>query len=621
MILAFVVSIYVNRVFINQVQLRIRHDLFSAHNIYDDYVENIDQLLQAISIRRTINSPLAEVIESDLGTVFQNIYINSGMDILTLVDMNGKVLYRAHNTGCRGDDLSGLPIIEKVLQSWEPVRGTIILPAEMLEKEGEDISGRAVIDVLPTPLARTSLKETEDRAMMIAAAVPFTSLNNDKLGILLGGYMLNRDDEIVDRIRQEVFEDPAYKHTDAGTATIFFDDLRISTNVMFENNERAVGSRLSEEVYKHVIQRGNVWSDRAFVVSDWYITSYEPIHDIEGQIIGSLYVGVLEAPYKQPQKILMLFFLLMLCLTAISAFLLIFFYMKRMMRPIESIILMCKKMIKGDLSARCVLRPTGEIGLLCSAFDQMADSIEKYEENLQRETQLQIGQSEKLASIGRLAAGIAHEINNPLTSILNFAHLLRQKKTNDKEDLNDLNIIIDETNRVRKIVRELLDFARQSPAHEEDVNINQVLKQLIELIRKQKEFRRIRFIEKYDDKQQLFMADKNQIQQVFLNLILNSAESITGEGTITAATHHLNDKFSITITDTGYGIKPHDLEKIFDPFFTTKPTGTGTGLGLSVSYGIVKQFGGEISCESKEGEGTNFTVTFPYNNNRQDSQT
>lgn len=612
-VVAVVVSIYMNKVFISQVQTRVRHDLFSAHKIYDDYIERVEQILLAVSIRRRIEAPLEKELEGDLGNVFQSIYINSGLDILTLVDVNGKVLYRAHNPGSKGDDVSDMPVIDKVLKQWKPVRGTVVFSAERLAGEGKQISERASIQLMPTPKARPSSKKTEDRGMFIAAAVPFISLNNgEKLGIMLGGYLLNRNNEIVDNIREEVFQDLIYEQKDAGTATIFFDDLRISTNVMLNNHERAIGSRLSEEVYSYVIQNGNIWSDRAFVVSDWYITSYEPIRDIDGQIIGSLYVGVLEAPYKQPQKILLLFILGMLCFTALSAFLLTFFYMKRMMRPIDNIVLMSKKLMQGDHSARCMIRPAGEMGLLCSTIDQMADAFEKYEKNLQKETQLQIGQSEKLAAIGRLAAGIAHEINNPLTSILNFAHLVKEKKTNDAEDLRDLNVIIDETNRVRKIVRELLDFARQSPAKMESIDMNKVLQQLVSLIIKQKEFRQIRFIEHYDEKLGIVYADKNQIQQVFLNLLLNSAESIAQEGTITIISRHKPDHCIISITDTGCGIRSEDVSKIFDPFYTTKPVGKGTGLGLSVSYGIVKQYKGEIHCDSREGEGTTFSVTIPY---------
>jgi len=619
---AVVVSVYVNKVFIREVQTRVSHDLFTAHNIYNNYIERVDQILKAISIRRTIDSPLEKEIEGDLGKVFKNIYDKSGIDILTLTDLKGNVIYRAHNPASKGDNISNLSIIKKVLNEGEPCKGTIIFSEEILEKEGREILEKATINIKDTPKAKPSLKNVEKRGMFISAAVPFISLyDNKKLGILLGGYLINRNNEIVDQIKTRVSEDQKYEGKEIGTATIFFDDLRISTNVKLKDNERAIGSRLSAEVYNHVILNGKIWADRAFVVNDWYITSYEPIRDIDNKIIGSLYVGLLEAPFKQPQKIIILFVIIMLCVTAISGAILVFFYTKLMMKPIDRIVLMSKRLMNGDLSARCKIRPSGEMGILCKAIDQMADSIEEFEKNLQKETQLQIGQSEKLASIGRLAAGIAHEISNPLTSVLNFAHLLKQKKSNNEEDLKDLEIIIHETNRVRKIVRELLDFARQSPANMEWIDINSILLQLVQLIKRQKEFRDIEIIENYTDRLQPFLADKNQFQQIFLNLLLNAAEAITQKGTINITTTTTKDHIKITIADTGCGIKKENITKIFDPFYTTKPAGKGTGLGLSISYGIIQQYDGSIECRSKEGEGTAFTVVLPYQKAEQNPKT
>ena len=158
----------------------------------------------------------------------------------------------------------------------------------------------------------------------------------------------------------------------------------------------------------------------------------------------------------------------------------------------------------------------------------------------------------------------------------------------------------------------MLDFARLAPVEKEPVYINEILQNLMVLIEKQTEFRNIHFVENYDDHLRAFHADKNQIQQVFLNLLLNSAESIQEEGTITLGTQDRRDQCIVSISDTGCGIRSEDLGRIFDPFFTTKPAGKGTGLGLSVSYGIIKQYGGEIRCESTEGAGTTFTVILPY---------
>ncbi len=538
------------------------------------------------------------------------------------MDLNGNVIYRAHNPASRGDNISDLSIVKKALNDEEPCKGTIIFSSELLEKEGKAISERAVIDIKHTPKARPSVKDTERRGMVIAAAVPFmTMYDNKRLGILLGGYILNRNNEIVDKIKTRVFQDQIYEGKEIGTATIFFNDLRISTNVKLKDNQRAIGSRLSEEVYNHVILKGKTWADRAFVVNDWYITSYEPIRDIDNKIIGSLYVGLLEAPFKRPSKVIVLFTIIMLCITAISGVILVFIYTRLMMKPIDRIVMMSRKVMNGDLSARCEMRPSGEMGLLCKTIDQMADSIEEFEKNLQKETQQQIGQSEKLASIGRLAAGIAHEISNPLTSILNFSHLLKQKKSNSDEDIKDLDIIIHETNRVRKIVRELLDFARQSPANKELIDINTILQQLVQLINRQKEFRDIKIIENYNENIQPLMADKNQFQQVFLNLLLNAAEAIAQTGTITITTSTSKEHVRVTIADTGCGIKKENIDKIFDPFYTTKPIGKGTGLGLSISYGIIQQYGGIIKCESNENEGTTFSVVLPYQKAEQNSET
>jgi two-component system NtrC family sensor kinase len=362
-----------------------------------------------------------------------------------------------------------------------------------------------------------------------------------------------------------------------------------------------------------VIKDGKVWGDRAFVVNDWYITAYKPIVDPEGKIIGAIYTGVLEAPYREPQKIIMLFFFIALAITAIASLILMFFYTKRLIRPIENVINTSKRIMDGDLSARCKIRPPGEIGILCKTIDQMAESMEENMRKMQEDTKIQLMQSEKLASVGRLAAGVAHEINNPLTGVLTFAHFLKEKKTNDKDDLHDINVIIQETTRVRDIIRGLLDFARQTPPNRSMISVNETIQLLLKLVKGQKEFRNILIVENYQENLPELYADKNQLQQVFLNLILNAGEAISGPGTITITTVLSNNNIVITFADTGCGISSDDLDRIFDPFFTTKPVGKGTGLGLSVSYGIIQQHGGIIKCESKQGEGTTFKIYFSLN--------
>ena len=617
-ILAVVTSFYVGNVYFSEVQTRVRFDLNSARDIYNNSIDQIEQVLKAVSIRRRISYPLEQEVKGDLGKVLQNIYNNSGMDMLTLVGTDGRVIYRAHNPQQNGDDISEIPIIKKVLEEWKPAKGTMVVSQEILQNESEKLAKRAIIKIEDTPKSRSVSKKVENRGFIIASAVPFVSFDNENnekiLGFLMGGYLINNHFEIVDKIKSEVFQDQSYEGEDIGTATIFFDDLRISTNVKRTNDQRATGSRMSSEVYDHVINNGKIWDDRAFVVNNWYITSYEPIRDPDNKIIGSLYVGLLEEPYKQPQKVIIVFFIIMLSITAIASLFLLFFYTKKLLKPMDNIIAMSKKIIAGDLTARCSIHSSCDMGILCKTINRMAEAIEQREKELQRVTQQQIFQSEKLASIGRLSAGIAHEINNPLTGVLTFAHLLKQKENNTEEDVNDLDVIIRETTRVREIVKGLLDFARQTPFIKKYFNINDILHQILKLIKNQKDIRKIVIEENYSKIIPDCYCDKNQLQQVFLNIILNAGEAIPDTGTITITTSIKQNHIVISIKDTGCGIKKENLNKIFDPFYTTKPVNKGTGLGLSISYGIIQQHGGNIECESEEGKGTIFNIFLPIKN-------
>jgi two-component system NtrC family sensor kinase len=226
-------------------------------------------------------------------------------------------------------------------------------------------------------------------------------------------------------------------------------------------------------------------------------------------------------------------------------------------------------------------------------------------------TRQQINRSEKLASLGRLAAGVAHEINNPLTGVLTFAHLLREKPNMDDQDREDLDLIIRETTRAAEIVRRLLDFSRERPVIIERLEINEVVRRTLQLIRNQKLFEGITIDEQLSENLPEIDGDMNRLQQVFLNLTLNSCEAMSDGGTITVFTSRTGDGVCVEIADTGNGIKPEIMERIFEPFFTTKPVGQGTGLGLAVSFGIIQQHGGSIEVESEPGKGTKFIITLP----------
>lgn len=290
---------------------------------------------------------------------------------------------------------------------------------------------------------------------------------------------------------------------------------------------------------------------------------------------------------------------------------LIFAVTMYVMRPVGLIVAMSRKVIAGDMTARVGIRPPGELGVLCQAVDAMAEAVERRESQLTQAARQQVSRAEKLASIGRLAAGVAHEINNPLTGVLTFAHLLRQKPHMDAEDCQDLDLIIHETTRAAEIVRGLLDFARERPTTMEPLDLNDVVRRTVRLIANQKKFEHIAIEEKLQDNLPEVCGDMNQLQQVLLNLSLNACTAMPSGGNLRISTATTDGQVLLHVSDTGCGIKEELLERIFEPFFTTQPVGKGTGLGLSVTFGIVEQHHGTIEVDSKEGRGSTFTISLP----------
>ncbi|MCX5873660.1 MAG: response regulator [Deltaproteobacteria bacterium] len=229
----------------------------------------------------------------------------------------------------------------------------------------------------------------------------------------------------------------------------------------------------------------------------------------------------------------------------------------------------------------------------------------------------QLLRSEKLSSLGKLSAGIAHEINQPLTGVLTFAHLLAKKFKNDEPTRKDLEIIIRETTRVRGIVQGVLDFAREMPMQKKLRRIEPVLDQTLEIIVHQQRFFGIALVKDYGSDIPEMAVDSNLMEQVFMNIILNALDAMDGSGTLTIRTRRLEEWVEIDFQDTGSGMPEIMLDKIFDPFFTTKDSteGMGMGLGLAVSYGIVKNHNGDILVASREGVGTTFTIRLPVEMN------
>jgi len=230
-----------------------------------------------------------------------------------------------------------------------------------------------------------------------------------------------------------------------------------------------------------------------------------------------------------------------------------------------------------------------------------------------RELERALMRSEKLSSLGKLSAGIAHEINQPLTGVLTFASLLMKKFKNDEATRKDLEIVVRETKRIRGIVQRVLDFGRETPLKKKAMQIQQVVDQTLVIVEHQQRFFGVTIKREYDPALPEVVVDQSQMEQVFLNIILNAADAMNGAGTLTVRTRRDKNSVLVDFEDTGRGMSEEILDKIFDPFFTTKESteGSGMGLGLAVTYGIVKNHDGDIRVKSIVGKGTTFTIMLP----------
>ncbi len=265
-----------------------------------------------------------------------------------------------------------------------------------------------------------------------------------------------------------------------------------------------------------------------------------------------------------------------------------------------------------------------DLDLLSTMASQAAVAIEKAQlfESLQKQmaaleqTQLQLLQSAKLATIGELAAFIAHEINNPLTSVLGYASLILSEMAADDPRRSDLEVIEKEALRARAIVRDLLGYARQTDSVMERIHINEAIASVLPLAKRRAEMQNVTISSELDPRLPPIMADVNQLKQVFINILNNAIDAMPQGGEVQVSTREvtgngIGPRVEIAFQDHGVGISPDHLSKIFDPFFTTKEDGKGTGLGLPISKRIVERHGGSIEVNSERGQGTRFTIHLP----------
>ena len=623
---------------IREAQVKVKHDLSAAWMVFNEKLSDIKEVVSLTAAREGLHETIKNNDKDSILRNLNRVREENGLDILNLTDKYGIVVIRTRKPNVAGDDQSRDEIVREALKNGE-IAYPQIVPREELLKEGKDLADQAYMEFIDTPKAAPRPENKETSGMMLKAAATIRDENGTTLGILYGGILLNRNYYIVDRVKEIVYKGEKYKGRDKGTATIFQHDLRISTNVPNEKGERAIGTRVSREVNQAVLIEGQPWIDRAFVVNHWYITAYEPIKNINDEIIGILYVGMLERPYIDTTSRVMLTFTLMAFLFIVFLLVILYFATSRITNPLQKMVVATQEIAKGDLSHKVEVKSKDEIGYLADSFNQMTADLKtanqkliewgktlekKVEERTKelREMQEHLIQSEKLASLGKLAAGIAHEINNPLGGILIYSHLLLEDTSKKSPHYENLKKIVKETSRCKDIVRGLLEFARPKEPEMTLININDAVDRSLAIVEGQTIFQNITLDKTYSSDLPKIVADESQLQQVFMNIIINAAEAMDGKGKLSLRTSMNTDRthIEIKISDTGHGIKEEDKKRLFEPFFSTKEVGKGTGLGLAISYSIIQKHQGTIEVESQEGKGSAFTIKLPVTRKSKDGQ-
>jgi two-component system NtrC family sensor kinase len=603
----------VGRLIVSEAQAAVRNDLNSARELLLGQLTHISDVTRLTADKYLVKTGLLagnlQVIRDELTRT----RAAERLDLLTITDGTGRVLFRASNPAFAGDNHNQTRLLAAVQSGRTPVAAVSIIGAETLRKESPVLAERAHLRLIDTPMARPRADVEALNGMVLAAAAPVLNAQGDLLGILYGGVLLNKNFQIVDKIKQTVFQDVKYGGRDVGTTTIFQDDVRIATNVLHADGYRAIGTRASADVYAQVVGEGRPWIGRAYVVNDWYITAYEPITDISDKPIGMLYVGVLEQKYTDIRRRTVAGFLSISLVGTMIAMGASFLISRSVSATVRKLATAAADVASGNLDARVDIKTDDELQDLASAFNTMASSLQTRDQQLRDYARTKIQASERLAITGQLAAGVAHELNNPLQGIVTYAHLLLEKLPADAPTRPSVQKIVNQADRCREIVRGLLDFSRPRKPQVKPSNVNTILHECLGLIENQALFHNIRIVRRFQEPLPTVTVDPFQMQQVFMNLLINAAEAMDGVGELDVVTRAdpRDHTIDVEFADTGHGITEDDIGKIFDPFFSTKAVGHGTGLGLAISLGIVKEHHGTISARSEIGKGATFTVTLP----------
>ena len=616
----------VGNTLVAEAQNKVRNDIASAWMVYNEKLNRIKDVLHLTAKRDLIIRSLVggnvEVLRREL----ERVRIDYGLDILTVADNKGVVITRTRTPYRAGDFQGNDESVRRALKK-EVVASTEIVPQEELAKEGPELVRQAYMEIISTPKAKDRPYNKETAGMMLKVAVPILDLNDNLLGVMYGGTLLNRNYEIVDKIKDIVFKGERYKGKETGTATIFQWDVRICTNVRNEAGLRAICTQISKDVYAQVLENGRPWVDRAFVVNDWYITAYEPIRNLKGEIIGVLYVGTLEEPYTDIRNRVIYSFFGIAFLGLVMVLVMAYFITRSVTRPIAELARATEGIAGGDLSHEVTVESRDEVGRLAASFNRMTGNLKGTMEEL-------YGVNTKLQDLNRhyleMLSFVTHELMQPLGVLKGYLILLRDETLGSlatSKQKQAVSTMLRNVNGLINMIQKYLQLGRIESGRME-VNKTRIpvfSEALLPILEDEKQQIDARKMEVILENEEAFrkaeaMADPVLLRIVFSNLIGNALKYGREGAKIWCGFKEEPDQALFYVKNEGRGIPADKLTKVFEKF--TRLEGElerkqrGTGLGLFNAKEIVEKHGGQIWAESEEGKWANFLFTIPKEDKR-----
>ncbi len=612
---------------VDEAQKQVQLDLGGAWALLDGRLREVETIVRMTALKHAVRDAVqarwedAETLDQRLDLIQEAF----GFDFLHVVGRDRQLLHPSQPSAAGTETVWPTSLALNAAMQGQPLVGFELISAEDLERFRPELAARARLRIEPTARARPTPREKEDRGLVMVAAIPLFE-EEAPAGAVIGGVLLNRNDDLVDRIVRTVYKDETYHAAPLGSATIFLEDVRVATTIRLPDGKRALGTRVSQEVADRVLGEEAPWIGPAFVVQELYLSVYEPIRDLAGQVVGMLYVGRLERPYRDLRQQTLLTYAL-LCLAGLAVALLLALVMAaRLSRPIHALVEASGRMHRGEPHATVQLHSScREIEALVESFNEMAETLEERQARLNATNAELERNAEALTTLNRsymdMLGFVSHELKSPVASMQNYAYLLKNETLGPLTERQGKAIASFENgiNRLVEMVKHYLNLSRIEsgefrPMRGEVRLWEDVLEPLLDFMEPTLQAREMPVETDLPDGLVLF-ADSNMVSEVFENLLSNACKYGRVGGKIRIAARVEGEMAHCSVWNEGPGFTEEEKPRLFMKFSRLENAQSanvrGTGLGLFIILKIVEAHGGSIDADSEPGAWAEIRFTLP----------